>query len=134
MEGCHWGKYPSRIVVGYYPPTCEEAISGLCRLVLCLKERFVSITKSVDEITVMYDELLRDIVPVKPQGEIIYIAYTLLNVGSFLEESGLITSVAKAFTEREIPIMYTTTCNNNYLLIPESFEEKANELLSLRKK
>ena len=130
MQSHEWEKYPARIIVGYYYQNRVDALPGLCRLVLST-DLFYSITRSVDEVTVMYDERLDECVNCSPETKSEHTAYTLLNVGSFLEESGLITSVATQFTENHIPIMYTTTFNNNYVLVPTEYEEKADKILNL---
>ena len=61
----------------------------------------------------------------------LYVAYTLINTGSLLEEPGLIKRISSIFSEESIPIMYTTTYNNNYLLVPKAFEARADRLVEL---
>jgi hypothetical protein len=53
----------------------------------------------------------------------------LLDTGSFLEESGLLKRVSTYFSEYEIPIMYITTFNNNYIFIPIEYDDKVSIIL-----
>ena len=125
-----WEKTEEPVVIIAY--VCQEIDSDLrlkiTNLMINSDNKFFSLIKSDDEITIIIEKSLDNFTEFNFKEE--YIAYTLLNTGSLMDEPGLVKKTATIFDHHKIPIMYTTTYNNNYLFIPKEYEEKVDKLVS----
>ncbi len=60
--------------------------------------------------------------------------YTVLRVFQdthMIEESGVVSEIAKFFAERNIPILYVNSFNNNYILVRERDQHVLDEFIEL---
>ncbi|QKF94490.1 ACt domain-containing protein [Fadolivirus algeromassiliense] len=126
-----WQRHTNEVNVYGFNELNPSIILKLTKLLLnnSTNNTIFSITKSLDEITVIIDEeydLFDDEYHIYKER---YICYILLNTGSFVEESGLLKKISTFFAQYDIPILYITTVNNNYLFIPKCYEEKADALV-----
>ena len=80
---------------------------------------------SGDEITIILDERLFPMIENYLQNYSYYHAFSLLQIGSFKDEPGLVKKIATLFADNGIPILYTTTYNNNYVFVPEKYKDIA---------
>lgn len=58
--------------------------------------------------------------------------YTVLRVFQdthMIEESGVVTQISKFFAERNIPILYVNSFNNNYVLVRETDQHVLDEFI-----
>lgn len=124
-----WEKIDEPVLIIAY--VCKELDAELrlkiANLVINSGDKFFSLIKSEDEITIIIEKSLDNFTDYNFKEE--YVAYTLLNTGSLLDEPGLVKKTATIFDHHKIPIMYKTTYNNNYLFIPKEFEEKVDNLV-----
>jgi hypothetical protein len=58
-----------------------------------------------------------------------YINIQLINTSMYLTDIGLVSKISKIFAESEIPILYITTLQNNFILVEKSFYDRTLELL-----
>lgn len=124
-----WQKYENELIVISIKESSPNDILNIIKIMLNKnKNKLFSITKSHDEITVIIDKELDCFFDDYIYKEI-YIGYVLLDTGSFMEESGLLKKISTHFAQYEIPILYITTVNNNYLLVPKKYEQLTDQLL-----
>lgn len=116
------------LIIAYVCQELEPEVRlKIVNIMINSENKFFSLIKSEDEITIIIDKSLDNFDNYNFKEE--YIAYTLLNTGSLMDEPGLVKRTATIFDHHKIPIMYTTTFNNNYLFIPKEYEEKVDELV-----
>ena len=125
-----WQKYENPISVIGIKECCPSTTLKLVKILLdnSTNKKIFTIAKSTDETTIIVDESLDTF----DEGYIYkekYVGYALLNTNTFVEESGLLKKISTYFASFEIPILYVTTVNNNYLFIPKSYENKADTVL-----
>jgi len=124
-----WQKYESEIVVISIKDANPNDTLNIIKVMLNEDQnKLFSITRSHDEFTIIMDKSLDCFTDNYFYREI-YIGYVLLDTGSFMEESGLLKKISTHFAQFEIPILYITTVNNNYLLVPKKYEEKTDQLI-----
>lgn len=124
-----WQKYENEIIVISIKEANSADILNIIKIILHTDQnKLFSITRSYDEITIIMDKSLDCFTDNYIYKES-YIGYVLLDTGSFMEESGLLKKISTHFAQFEIPILYITTVNNNYLLIPKKYEEKTDQLI-----
>lgn len=124
-----WQKYENEIIViSIKEANPSDTLNIIKIIVNDDQNKLFSITRSHDEITIIMDKELDCFTDNYIYKEI-YVGYVLLDTGSFMEESGLLKKISTHFSQFEIPILYITTVNNNYLLIPKKYEEKTDQLL-----
>lgn len=124
----YWDKYENPIKMILLREQSPELILSIIQIIINNKGLFFSITNTHDEITLLVDESL-DCIKTFDNKET-YIAYILSDTGSLLEESGLIKKISTVFSNYNIPIMYTTTHNNNYLFIPKKYEGQTDKIIN----
>lgn len=131
-----WDKYDNPVnVLSFRVDTAD-----ISKFILCLmtykQNKFLSITYSDDELTICYDSTI----DVKLDGLYTdtnkiyreeYVLYRSLNTGSFIEEAGLVKKIASLFSENNVPIMFITSFNNDYVFVPKEYEEKVDVLLNI---
>lgn len=128
-QGMTWQKYTNEIIVVSINEVKPNDTLNMIKIMINEdKNKLFSITRSHDEITVIMDKTLDCFIDSYIYKEI-YIGYVLLDTGSFMEESGLLKKISTHFAQFEIPILYITTVNNNYLLVPKKYEEITDKLL-----
>jgi hypothetical protein len=119
-----WRKYEKNLKVICINECNSDIILKIIKIVMDNnREIFFTMTRSADETTIIVDEDLDCF----NEGYLYkedYIGYILLNTNSFMEESGLLKKISAYFEQYQIPILYITTVNNNYLIIPKEYEEK----------
>ena len=126
-----WSKYENDINIDVIRENNPENSLALVRL-LCLKDDlFFSIAKSFDEMTICYDKTKEEEIGLEPDHRDVWVAYRLIETGSLMEESGLVNKISELFKQYEIPIMYMTTYNNNYVMVPKKYEEKVSSIVTL---
>jgi len=124
-----WQKYASEIMVFRFKEAMPNDILNIIKIMVNEdQDKLFSITRSRDEITIIMDKTLDCFTDTYLYKEV-DIGYVLLDIGSFMEESGLLKKISTHFAQYEIPILYITTVNNNYLLVPKKYEEKTDQLL-----
>ncbi|ARF09489.1 ACT domain protein [Indivirus ILV1] len=132
LEDLVWEKYKGQIKMYHFNKNTKNVKLDLINIMINNKDnKFISVNIYDNEITVYLDE---DICMFEDQtigydGD--YICYQLVNTGSFLEESGLVSMISTKLSEHEIPILYITTSNSNYLFIPNEFQEKTDKILNI---
>ena len=116
------------LIIAYVCPNMNSELRlQIITLMVNCENKFFSMIKSEDEITIIIEKSLDNFTGYNFKEE--YIAYTLLNTGSLMDEPGLVKKIATIFDFHEIPIMYSTTFNNNYLFIPKEYEDKVDDLV-----
>ncbi|ARF12233.1 ACT domain protein [Klosneuvirus KNV1] len=124
-----WQKYDNEIIVISIKEADPKDILNIIKIILDDDQnKLFSITRSHDEITIIIDKSLDCFIDSYFYKET-YVGYVLLDTGSFMEESGLLKKISTHFAQFEIPILYITTVNNNYLLVPKKYEEKTDQLI-----
>ena len=133
-ENLDWEKYENNVVMVYYQYLIPEIKVSLVNALLNREnDTFFSMTSLHNETTILIDEKLADKFNIKNNYKEIYSCYQLINTGSFLEESGLVNMISAKLKENDIPILYLTTSNSNFLLVPEEYVEVADKLLNIYK-
>lgn len=127
----YWDKYESPIVVASYNGVTESLTLGLITLMMHQNDKFVAVMNSTDEMTVCYDETLAPHFTCYKDKQEIYIAYKLMNTGSLMEEAGLVKKTSTLFTDNGIPILYMTTWNNNYVLVPVEHSKMVDQMINV---
>lgn len=133
-----WEKYDKNVYMLYYCQLDHNIKLSLMNVLINRSENdFFSITTFGKETTVFIDEETAKTYNIDDKMSSYnlekYICYQLTNTGSFLEESGLVNMISSKLKEEEIPILYITTSNSNFLLIPEEYSEKTDKLLNIYK-
>lgn len=124
-----WQKYDRElIVISIKEPNSNDILNMIKIMVNEDPAKLFSVTRSSDEITIIIDRTL-DCFNDNCLYKEVYTGYVLLDTGSFMEESGLLKKISTHFAQFEIPILYITTVNNNYLLVPKKYEDKTDQLL-----
>jgi len=77
---------------------------------------FINITYSEDEITLIYETTEGD-----------NVLYSLIDTNSEMNEVGFIYKIIKDIKDLDIPILYITSCNNNYVIIPDVYQSLFDE-------
>jgi hypothetical protein len=131
-ENLDWEKYTNNVImIYYYTLTPEIKLSLLNALLNRDDTSFFSLTSSHNETTLLVDEeLANKFNLLNNNGNIEkYVCYQLINTGSFLDESGLVNMISAKLKKNEIPILYLTTSNSNFLLVPEEHVDVTDNLL-----
>lgn len=124
-----WQKYENEIIVVSIKEVRPNDTLNIIKIMVNEdQDKLFSITRSHDEITIIVDKTLDCFMDSYLYKET-YVGYVLLDTGSFMEESGLLKRISTHFAQFEIPILYITTVNNNYLLVPKKYEGITNQLL-----
>jgi len=122
-----WEKFINPVKILAFRENSNELKLQIIQLLTQNHNLFYSITKSHDEITIIIDNSIELFHNYDYREE--YIAYNLLNIGSLMEESGLIKKITTILNHYNIPIMYLTSFNNNYLFVPKNYEEITDQLV-----
>ncbi|QKF94653.1 CASTOR ACT domain-containing protein [Fadolivirus algeromassiliense] len=131
-----WDKYDNIVNVVSF----KHDTANISKFILCLmtfkQEKFLSITYSNDELTICYDATID--IPIDNLYEDSnklykeeYLLYKSMNTGSLIEEAGLVERIASIFSDQQIPIMFITSFNNDYVFVPKEYQEKADKLLNI---
>ena len=124
-----WNKHNNPVYVLSFFQNSPELKLKMINILTKIKNDFFMVVNSHDEVTIVVDSKA-DIFTDCDYRQT-YIAYNLINTKTLLDESGLVKKIATMLDEQEIPIMYTTTFNNNYLFVPIEYEEKTDRLLNI---
>lgn len=54
----------------------------------------------------------------------------IINTHDYIDDTGLVRTLSTAFGEEDIPILYITTLNNNFILFDDNFTQKSMEILN----
>ena len=129
-----WDKLENRVILIVLREMNAEDMIGFWNLMMNKKDYLVSMTTNSDEVTIFFDESLLPFV----EGKFVdhryretYVVYTGINTGPFVEQAGLVKQLSSVFSDKGIPIMYITTYNNDYVMVPIEFEEQADNLIYL---
>jgi hypothetical protein len=131
-----WDSYGIVNIMVFREETLE--VLRLCTNIMTnKKDKFVSITSAHNEITICYDENIpvqfdrSDDHPFNKMYDEKYMLYKSSNTGSLIEESGLVNKISALFSENEIPIMYITSFNSDFIFVPIGFKNKVDRLLEV---
>ena len=96
--------------------------------------RFFCITQGATELSMFIPEQVALNVLQQLSGYISSFSekYTVLRVFQdthMIEESGVVTQISKFFAERNIPILYVNSFNNNYVLVRETDQHVLDEFI-----
>ena len=123
----YWDKYENPVKMILMREQSSELLISIIQLVINNNGLFFSITNTHDELTLIVDESI-DCIKTFDNKET-YIAYILSDTGPLMEESGLLQKISAVFSNYNIPIMYTTTHNNNYLFVPKKYEKQTDGII-----
>ena len=130
-KGIVWDKYDSPIELVCINSMSAEDTLNFWNIFMNRRDLLLSVTNSYDEITIFYDSKLGSgLFPNAKYCEI-YIAYRAINTGSLMEVAGLVKHMSTLFSNQNIPIMYLTTYNNDYVLVPVEYEQQADKLTGI---
>jgi hypothetical protein len=136
MTDIMWDKYENYVQLVALSETDLNDVIAIWNMWMNKKDLFLSITNSYDEVTIFYDETLVKneelFATHRFRGR--YVAYRGLNTGSFMEEAGLVSKLSTVFSSMGVPIMYITTYNNDYILVPVEFENITDSMINLTPK
>lgn len=116
-----WEKYDKDIVMICYRELTDKLKLSLINILLNRNcNDFFSLTTYTDETTIFVDKETSDKYDIDNSNYAsdLYICYQLMNTGSFVEESGLVNMISSKLKDNGIPILYLTTSNSNFLLLP----------------
>jgi hypothetical protein len=96
--------------------------------------KFFCITQGETELSLFVPETVAQSIMQNMPGYTCSITekYTVLRVFQdthMIEESGVVSEIAKFFAERNIPILYVNSFNNNYILVRESDQHVLDEFI-----
>jgi len=127
-------RYKNRIVLLYaIPETDRNSLKLDIINIICNRDKntFYSLTESDDEISLLIDELHLEKLTNNWEGNKYYVALRIVETNGFMEQAGLISRMANIFAELEIPILYITSYNNNYILLEEEYMDKAQKNITI---
>lgn len=133
-----WDKYDKNVLMIYYYQIDQHLKLSLINILLNRDtDDFFSMTTYGNETTIFVDEDTAEKYGINDKIYSFnlekYACYQLINTGSFVEESGLVNMISSKLKEEEIPILYITTSNSNFLLVPEEHVERTDKLLNIYK-
>lgn len=127
-----WEKYPRKINLYHFKKLTTENKLNIMNIIINNSDnKFVSLNINDNDITLFLDSELCSFMNTKMYYDENYIGYRLINTGTFMDESGLVNLISSKLNEHKIPILYITTCNSNYLFVPEEHEEQTDKILKI---
>jgi len=96
--------------------------------ILLEKNIFMSLTISSEEISLILDEKYLSFFGKKDDNCIvidrnIYNVYQVFNTdGSDIEYIGIVNKISSIFKEKELPILYINSFNNNFILVSDEYD------------
>jgi hypothetical protein len=113
----------------------KSMLLSLVRLMINNKSRFITYTKSHNEISLVLDnDTLNTFNPTELASvNIDPTDYRILQIfenSCGMNHIGIVSRLSRLFSENEIPIMYINSYNNNYILYPDIFKTTIDTLIS----
>lgn len=135
-DGFEIVKMDYKVKIACIPEKLERNILlEIFKLFLDNRTRFISYTKSCEEVSIILDDYSMDIsdlgnidtINIEPT---IYKVLQIFECSSGIDHVGIVASLSKFFSGNHIPILYLNTYNNNYILYPESLEKTVDSVIS----
>lgn len=131
-EDFAWEKYPRKINLYHFKNITYETKLKLINIIINNNDnKFISLNINNDDITLFIDSDLCSFMNTKMYYDENYVGYRLIDTGTFMDESGLVNLISSKLNEHKIPILYITTCNSNYLFVPEEHEDESDKVLKI---